>query len=67
MKTNKTDNTLKKTSLYFELFQNLLVKFFRQRMQVSDSRIEPKIDCRLFQMRGVVSSTCTCHAYEALC
>ncbi len=23
-------------------------------MQVSDSRIEPNIDCRLFQMRGVV-------------
>ena len=30
-------------------------------MQVSDSRIEPKIDCRLFQMRGVVSVSYVLH------
>ncbi len=33
----------------------MLIKTFRERMQVSDSRIKPKIDCRLFQMRGIVS------------
>ncbi len=33
----------------------MLVKIFRDRMQVSDFRIQPQIDCGLFQMRGVVS------------
>ncbi len=33
----------------------MLIKIFRERMQVSDSRIKHKNDCGLFQIRGVVS------------